>query len=516
MTIMLNINLDLDLEHGDWISRNRQSNKIEKASGLCYETALRHQIKGGGILHHGSIQGDDGKRVNHAWVEHDNMIFEPQTGHMFDKNNFNSRFKPESRNKYSQEEAGISMIRNKHMGPWEKQEGGGAGTVASGGFTPTFGGGGDRKKIREKIHQLMEKSKVYLENNEEPPEGKVVQTGSRGGRYYQTSPHFTDAVKRTLPRPEGPMFSPSGKRIPPAWTDLWVTTHKDSYLQARGLDSAGRKVFLYSSNHRAYKDAQKFQRLKLLINTMDHLKPLIESDAFKKEEALVIDLIIKTGFRVGTEQEHIAKVKAYGATTLQKQHVKVSGNSIHFDFIGKKGVRITKTLNDPFLASKIKERIEKNKSDQIFNTTSTDVRNYLHSLPNGKKFKLKDFRTLLGTKIALSRVKALPMPENVKEFKKYRKQVAESVSKELGNTPAVALKSYIAPEVFYLWEAKFSDMIKKSDDESMKEFANSIFYTDESPVEDDDLSELDDENDDYDEPYSDEDLDYLDDIEDEQ
>ena len=401
-----------------------------------------------------------------------------------------------------------SLADKKSLRLWLfKQEAGGAGTIASGGFTPTFGGS-EGQRIKKKILDLMEKSKVYLTQTEQPPKGAVVQRGKQGGRFYFTSPHFTDKVKTRLEMPEGVLRTASGERVPPAWKDVWVTTNKTSHVQATGTDAAGRKVYLYSAAHNHQADAAKFKRLKTFQKAFNSLRQKIENDAPRREEALVLYLIMNTGFRIGAEQEHIAKVKAYGAATLQNRHIKVVGDRISFDFIGKKGVHVKKTYKDPFFAGELRERLSTDPEQPIFKTTSLAVRNYLHSIPGGRQFKIKDFRTYMGTDIALKRVKALPMPETFQEFKKFRKQVSERVSEELGNTSAVALRAYIAPEVFSVWEAKFADMIKKSDDETMQDFINSIFYDNEDSIhiEDEHPDEIDDEYDDYDESETDEEI----------
>jgi hypothetical protein len=46
----------------------------------------------------------------------------------------------------------------------------------------------------------------------------------------------------------------------------------------------------------------------------------------------------------------------------------------------------------------------------------------------------------------------MPAPNSQREFKRYRKEVGEAVARELGNTPTIALKSYVSPEVFAAWE----------------------------------------------------------------
>ena len=56
-------------------------------------------------------------------------------------------------------------------------------------------------------------------------------------------------------------------------------------------------------------------------------------------------LIYRTAMRVGDEKDP-DEADTVGATTLRKEHVKLSGNAIEFDFLGKDSVR----WNDTFPA----------------------------------------------------------------------------------------------------------------------------------------------------------------------
>ena len=140
---------------------------------------------------------------------------------------------------------------------------------------------------------------------------------------------------------------------------------------------------------------------------------------------------------------------------------------------------------------------------KLFKTTSNHVRQYLHSIPNGGKFKNKDIRTYFGTEAAMRKMKTMPVPKTFQEFKKARRIVYEYAANELGNTPAVALKSYIAPELWDKWIApEWAEMVKKSEDNDMNEFVDSVYYDNLDNVEMSDGPE-DDEEDDYDEEYTD-------------
>jgi DNA topoisomerase I len=249
------------------------------------------------------------------------------------------------------------------------------------------------------------------------------------------------------------LVTPSGSRIPPAWTEVWTTTDPRSPVQATGRDSKGRRVYLYSTEHMGRAAAAKFSRLKEFSKAYPSLVRKVRRDMPTSEAALILYLISKTGFRIGSDSETLAAVKAFGASTLRCSHVTVEDNKLSFDFIGKKGIRVSKVLKDTFLAENIANRCSGTADQKIFQTTDDAIRAYLNSIPAGSRFTVKDFRTYLGTLTAFRRVQTMPVPRNDREFKKYRKEVGQIVARELGNSPTIALKSYVSPEVFCSWES---------------------------------------------------------------
>ena len=303
---------------------------------------------------------------------------------------------------------------------------------------------------------------------------------------YRVSRRPNNRRKELFPRTGQSLTTPSGARVPPAWTDVWVTSDPKSTIQAIGRDSKGRRVYLYSAEHMGRATAAKFSRLKAFGKVYPSLIKKVKQDMKTSEEALVLYLISKTGFRIGSNSETRATVKAFGASTLRCSHVSVEGNKITFDFTGKKGIRVSKVLEDTFLATGIAGRCNIGLDQSIFRTTDHDIRAYLNSLPEGSGFSVKDFRTYLGTVTAFRKIKTLPSPNNGREFKKYRKEVGETVARELGNSPTIALKSYVSPEVFCAWESR-SDLPGRKDSGKrpslIQEFFECIHYDQEVPME---------------------------------
>jgi DNA topoisomerase IB len=90
----------------------------------------------------------------------------------------------------------------------------------------------------------------------------------------------------------------------------------------------------------------------------------------------------------------------------------------------------------------------------------------LKALTGGSDFKVKDLRTYLANRLALETMEGMGPPATMTEFRRLRKAVAVAVSARLGNTPDMALSSYINPAVFADWESdlKTGDFEKGLDD----------------------------------------------------
>ncbi len=277
------------------------------------------------------------------------------------------------------------------------------------------------------------------------------------------------------------LVTPSGAKVPPAWTNVWITNDPDSPLQATGRDSKGRRVYLYSAEHMGLAAAAKFSRLKLFGKAYNSLMNKIRRDMNHSEDALVLYLIAKTGFRIGGKSETHAAVKAFGASTLQCTHVGVAGDKLSFDFVGKKGISVHKILKDKYLAGIVTRRCGDGFRPEIFGTTDRSVRTYLKSISAGSGFTVKDFRTYLATLTAFRKIKTMPAPANSREFKKYRKEVGQTVADKLGNSTAIALNSYIAPEVFCSWQSgpdSSVSQVKNTQTSLWTDFLACIHYND--------------------------------------
>jgi len=163
-------------------------------------------------------------------------------------------------------------------------------------------------------------------------------------------------------------------------------------------------------------------------------------------------LIMETGLRPGSDRDTKAEKQAFGATTLEGRHVDVdSQGNVTLKFTGKKGVQREVKIEDKNLAEELAERKKTaGSNDRLFDTSASKLRDYVKTLDGGR-FKPKDMRTRLGTEIASDIIASQDAPGNGKAYKRKVREVAKQVAERLGNTPAVALQSYIDPTVFSKW-----------------------------------------------------------------
>lgn len=252
-------------------------------------------------------------------------------------------------------------------------------------------------------------------------------------------------------------------KIPPAWKDVRVSPDASSDLLAVGKDSKGRPQYVYSHKFRDSQAAMKFERVASLANDMAMIdKQLSEmrnsDDERTRDHADCMTLIRSMGIRPGSESDTKAKVKAYGASTLEGHHVWQMGNATRLRFVGKKGVTISLPVEDAGLASMLrKRRAGSGDKGKLFPTVSdSSLLDFSYNDLDHGGYKTKDFRTHLATEMAQGLVEKMKAPKSEKEYKKSVREVAKQVAEKLGNTPAVCLQAYIAPQIFSAWRESYA------------------------------------------------------------
>lgn len=252
--------------------------------------------------------------------------------------------------------------------------------------------------------------------------------------------------------------------IPPAWTDVEINHAPGARLLVRAKDAKGRRQARYSAEHTEAQAAKKFARLRALHENIGALDTLGDDDTDR-----ALGLIRKMGLRPGSDANTQAEKQAYGATNLRSEHVvEMPDGSLHLTFTGKKGVDIDLAVTNPDVAEMLRAAAEgKQPGERLFDTNERKVLARLKELV-GPEFLVKDLRTYLANEIALSAIAEMDAPKTLAEFRKARKAVAVAVSNSLGNTPSMALSSYINPAVFADWEASLEQDVTDPDKEDIK------------------------------------------------
>ena len=248
--------------------------------------------------------------------------------------------------------------------------------------------------------------------------------------------------------------------VPPAWTDVQINPDPKAPLQVIGKDAKGRWQPIYSEEFHKGQAAKKFARLQELDAKFKGIvaqnkKNQQSNNKGMQETADCMALIMEMGVRPGSETDTGAELKAYGATTLLGKHVVKKDGKTFLSFVGKKGVHLNLPVTDKKIADMLRRRAQDAGQDgQIFpKVSASKLLDYVHSFDGGG-FKTKDFRTLVATRTALEQIAKTPAPANMKDYNKAVKSVAVVVSQKLGNTPIIAMQSYINPAVFSEWQAK--------------------------------------------------------------
>jgi DNA topoisomerase-1 len=265
--------------------------------------------------------------------------------------------------------------------------------------------------------------------------------------------------------------------IPPAWTEVWICTSPNGHLQATGRDTKGRKQYLYHPDWNQNRNQTKFGRMLAFGQKLPLIRETIEHDlrsqglTRRKITAIALNLMDQSLIRIGNRY-YANSNKSYGLTTLRDKHVKIDGSEIKFEFVGKKGVIHSITVNDKRLARLVKKCRDIPGYDlfQYFDETgnrqtleSGDVNTYLKEITE-TDFSAKDFRTWGGTVRMVASLEAMlrEQPELAKD--KLIKEAFKTVAKGLGNTPSVCSKYYVHPQVVALFnEDKLVNFLKKYD-----------------------------------------------------
>ena len=254
--------------------------------------------------------------------------------------------------------------------------------------------------------------------------------------------------------------------LPPAYHDAWYCPKENGHIQAIGWDDKGRKQYRYHADFRTRKEGEKYDLCAPFGRALAKLRARVEADLHQRTHskertiAAMVHLLDIAALRVGNET-YAKTNKSFGLTTLRNRHAKISGGSLKLKYRAKSGKEKLLTINDRSLSRFVK-KCQDLPGQQLFQyvgadgephaVSSSDVNAYIREATGGE-FTAKHFRTWSASVIAFETLASADHDIGLKTM-------LEPVTEALGNTPAIARKSYVHPALIDLTkgdQARFRD-----------------------------------------------------------
>ena len=244
--------------------------------------------------------------------------------------------------------------------------------------------------------------------------------------------------------------------IPPAWQDVRIAPDPMAHIQAFGHDEAGRTQYIYHELWEQLREQRKARRLMEFCKALPAIRRAVRRDlschagSFELAVAACVALIDESAIRIGG-QAHLRRTGARGAVTLKQQHVEVTSSRITLCFPGKGGKEHQAHVESRRLAGALR-RLKRLGARRIFCyynapgettcITARDINSYLSTI-SGRRVSAKDFRTFHATALAGDRLAALAPEISDRKRNSQIVAVVREVASLLGNTAAIARKSYV-------------------------------------------------------------------------
>ncbi len=281
----------------------------------------------------------------------------------------------------------------------------------------------------------------------------IVREGSKSKRFRYKTPSGTVVKDRSL------LERIDALRIPPAWRDVHVSTNPRAAIQVWGFDARGRKQYKYHPRAVEKGELRKYYRVRQMARDLPTLRAKIQRD-FRRRDlskekvcAGIVRLIGYGFFRVGSEK-YQKENNTFGITTMRKSHVSVLGDTVEFEYRGKRAITQRNVVVAKDLARFVTDLLE-TPGARLFryfedgkwqNVDSRDVNDYIERIAQFP-YTAKDFRTWGGTLRAATVLAELGHGKSQTERKKNVVTAVRLVAAELGNTPTICRKSYVHPVI---------------------------------------------------------------------
>ena len=248
-----------------------------------------------------------------------------------------------------------------------------------------------------------------------------------------------------------------------AYSPLYVLAkrkYEKNYVKKVKTDSG--EVRIYDDAHVQKRWKKKVQNLKALKSGLPKLQKRYRADLKSDDTkvrtlAAAVAVIDLTAMRVGNE-ESVDEFGTFGATTLKKKHVKISGNTVKLHFLGKKQVDQKLSFTDASVARALKELLEgKSGNDFVFEyddgkrIRAKVVNRYLADFD----ITAKDLRGFHANRL---------MRDELKHTKDFDKAL-EAVSETVGHEPKTLMNQYLDPALVKRYKKASFDIAEYIDSE---------------------------------------------------
>ncbi|WP_407492613.1 DNA topoisomerase IB [Pseudooceanicola sp. MF1-13] len=246
--------------------------------------------------------------------------------------------------------------------------------------------------------------------------------------------------------------------VPPAYEDVWMSPLENGHLWATGYDARSRKQYRYHPDWSAAKSAEKYDSLPEFGEALPRVRDRIARDLANRDVgderfalAAALLLIDETAIRVGTAA-YASENGTYGATTLQRRHVRLVDGALRLTWTAKGGRKAQRVVRSKRLMRVLQAARDLpgaelftwvDDAGEVRRVSSTALNEYLTDVKGCEEASAKTFRTWAGSRAAFQVHQAEGEACTIKAM-------AEAASDALANTPTVARNSYIHPKVIDL------------------------------------------------------------------
>jgi DNA topoisomerase-1 len=270
---------------------------------------------------------------------------------------------------------------------------------------------------------------------------------------------------------DGHFFTSGGKKLPGVVGKKVVINtaydpQTDDTYYCKSVNINGNVQTHYTEEYFVKKKKQKYAKNldfgKSIEDIRGKLSEDIKStDPIKQTMALMVHLVDQAYFRIGNAKSE--KNGVFGLHNLQSRHIKIEGNKVHFDYIGKDKVHQKHTVESAQVAKMVGELLKgKGANDSVFTVSgklvTPDMINSYLKKDLKSPVTVHKFRTYHATRLArelLEGVSMTPPPNEKKVLDLFKKSV-DSIAEKMGHTSSnTTVKHYIDSNILLGFFSKY-------------------------------------------------------------